>query len=217
VTAPAPAPRSVPEPEHDDVVPEPSIGPVTVLRRLAIWTVTCTVSAGPGFAIALSEGFDPAGMLVGIGLFIVGLTAISCTSAFERRLRRPFVRATLYTGYGVRMALSMAFPLAIFVDIWPGIVTMAVAEQMGFRQQGFASALVHTVIQGALMNFIVGAFMVVVYLGLRQFVPPRRTRGIPCPTCGYDRRGSDPSSACPECGGPHPASAPASPGAIVFD
>lgn len=144
-------------------------------------------------------------MLVGIGLFIVGLTAITCTEAFERRLRRPHVRATLYTGYGVRMALSLAFPLSFLVDIWQGVVTMATAEALGLGSTGFTSALVHTVIQGGLMNLIVGVFMSIVYVGLRLFVRPP-SGGPRCPDCNDDLRGSGVSTVCPECGR-HPASA----------
>src|SRR5687767_15817356 len=108
-----------------------------ILRRLILWTIICCASAAPSFAIAYDE-HDPAAMVAGVVLFILLYTAATSTSAFERFHRRPFVRRTLYIGYGLRLILSAVFPLGLsskgpgvilmFADLWPGLVSLKIVQ-----------------------------------------------------------------------------------------
>ena len=70
-------------------------------------------------------------MVCGVLLFICLYTVSTCNDAFERFHARPFVRRTLYIGYITRMALSVAFPLGMFLDMFPGLVSIAIVERTG--------------------------------------------------------------------------------------
>ena len=143
----------------------------TVLRRFVLWTVICCVSAAPSFAIAY-QTYNRAAMVVGVGMFIVIYTALTSTPAFERFNRRPFVRRTLYIGYGLRLLLSIAYPVGVFVDIWPGVLSIGLVERMGMRPQSFEGTFAITCIQGAWLNAIIFVFMLVIYVLQRAFMKP---------------------------------------------
>ena len=143
----------------------------TTLRRLALWTVICAVSAAPSFALAARE-FDRGAMIVGVALFILAYTAATSTAAFERFHNRPFVRRTLYIGYGVRLALSLAFPLGVGADMLPGILSLRVVEELGLNTRSFAGTLAATIVQGALLNALIFLFMATVYAIQRATMKP---------------------------------------------
>ena len=65
------------------------------LRRLLLWTVVCVISAAPSFFVP-QRSFDRSAMVLGVCLFIFLYTAVTCTEAFERLHRRPFVRRRMY-------------------------------------------------------------------------------------------------------------------------
>ena len=140
----------------------------TLLRRLALWTLICCVSAAPSFYWADHNGtngarFDRSAMVVGVALFIVAYTALTSTTAFERFHNRPFVRRTLYIGYGVRLALSLAFPIGMGADLFPGLLSVSLVEKSGLRPYSFEGTLATTVVQGAILNVLVFLFMLLVY------------------------------------------------------
>jgi len=160
----------------------------TLPRRLLLWTVICVVSAAPSFFFAQRE-FDRAAMVVGVCLFIAGYTAATSTPAFARFHRRPFVRRTLYIGYGLRLALSLMCPigfvaaadatlrpmvLVAFADVLPGILSVNLVKGTGIKPESFHGTLLTTIVQGALLNLIVFAVMLVVYMVQRLFLtaPP---------------------------------------------
>jgi len=156
----------------------------TVLRRLLLWTIICVVSAAPSFLFA-QEDFSRPAMALGVCLFIVAYTATTSTAAFERFHRRPFVRRTLYIGYGARLLLSLSMPIGmlplmpltgflIFPDVLPGIVSVQVVEATGLDPESFAGTLATTIVQGTLLNVIIFLFMLVVWGFQRLFMkmPP---------------------------------------------
>ena len=59
------------------------------------------------------------------------MTALTCTQAFQRFKARPFVRRSMYIGYAGRVLLSLAFPIGMFADMWPGVFSIAAVEAMG--------------------------------------------------------------------------------------
>jgi hypothetical protein len=157
-----------------------------VWRRLWLWTIVCGISAAPSFALA-SDRFNDAAMVVGVCLFIAAYTAVTGTSFFQRLRRLPFVRRTLYIGYGARLALSLlhgtAFLVAwsgapswwlfALVDVWPGVLSIELVQNLfGREPETFVGTLLTTLIQGTLLNAIVLVFMLVVYGLQRMFLTP---------------------------------------------
>ena len=151
----------------------------TVLRRLLLWTAVCVISAAPSFVVAHQQ-YDQAAMVLGVCLFILVYTALTSTEAFERFHRRRFIRRTLYIGYGMRVAISIVFPIALFPDVFAGAISVSlVREILRLEPQAFAGTLAATCISGALLNVIVFAFMGVVYAVQRAFCrPPEEPRGF---------------------------------------
>ena len=151
----------------------------TILRRLLLWTAVCMVSAAPSFVLASHE-HDPAAMALAVCVFILAYTAATSTDAFEQFHRRPFVRRTLYIGYGTRMVISIVFPIAMFTDIFAGALSISVVRAVtGLDPKSFAGTFATTCVSGALLNLLIFAFMLAVYAIQRAFMrPPEEPRGF---------------------------------------
>jgi len=146
----------------------------TLFRRLLLWTIICSVSAAPSFIFA-QQSYSRAAMVLGVCLFIAAYTATTSTAAFARFHRRPFVRRTLYIGYGARLFLSMLMPIGLagerwngfyFVllpDVLPGVISVGLTRSIGLTEESFAGTLATTIVQGTLLNVIVFVFMLVVW------------------------------------------------------
>lgn len=150
--------------------PEPIAIP-TVLRRLLLWTAVCVVSAAPSFVIAAHQ-YHQGAMALGVVVFILIYTGLTSTAAFERFHRRPFVRRTLYIGYGTRMAISIIFPIAMFPDIVAGTLSISIVREI-FRLEPstFAGTFLTTCVSGTILNVMVLALMLVVYALQRALLP----------------------------------------------
>ena len=157
-----------------------------VIRRLLLWTFICVVSAAPSFLFASHE-FNHAAMIVGVCAFIAAYTAFTSTSWFNVLCRRPFVRRTLYIGYGTRLALSLlhgvAFAIAVsgrptpwvfmLIDVWPGLLSVEIVRNLlAMETESFMGTLWTTLVQGVLLNMILLVFMLIVYLVQRLFIIP---------------------------------------------
>lgn len=151
----------------------------TTLRRLLLWTAVCVVSAAPSFVLAYGQ-YDPAAMALAVCVFILAYTAATSTDAFERFHRRPFVRRTLYIGYGTRMVISIVFPIAMFTDIYAGALSIQIVYSvLGLRPKSFAGTFATTCVSGTLLNLLIFAFMLAVYAIQRAFMrPPEEPRGF---------------------------------------
>lgn len=102
----------------------------------------------------------------------------------------------------MRLLLSIAYPVGIAVDLFPGIVSVTVVEKgLGIPGSSFVGTLLITLIQGTILNCLVLIFMLVTY-GIQRliFTMPPPEPEIACTKCGYDLRGSLTSATCPECG-----------------
>ncbi|MAE66771.1 MAG: hypothetical protein CMJ18_21085 [Phycisphaeraceae bacterium] len=172
--------------------------PLQILRRGLLWTIVCAISAAPSFLLAMGEYNEPA-MLTGVALFILLLTATTSTKRFLKFRKRPFVRRTLYIGYGCRITLSLLMPVTFIVDIIPGIVIISALEGLGLHHTSYAGTLLITMLQGAALNVLVILFMLIVYRVLRATLPMPMPV-LACPSCDYDLRGSLENVSCPECG-----------------
>jgi hypothetical protein len=129
-------------------------------------------------------------MLVGIVPFIVFYTVVASTPWFSRLCAAPFVRRTLYIGFGVRLAISVISPVGTFADYLSGKFSFEmIASHMpsGFISVGpgtqvlFGATLLITILQGVMLNLILFTFMGVVW-GIQAVKckwPDSAPRGFP--------------------------------------
>jgi hypothetical protein len=90
------------------------------------------------------------------------------------------MRRTLYIGYGLRLLLSAIFPLGfgvgfglvLFVDIWPGILSINIVNSLGIEPRTFLGTLLTTIVQGTLLNVIIFVIMSIAYVFQRMFMTP---------------------------------------------
>jgi hypothetical protein len=156
------------------------------------WFVICSFCAAPSFFCGTAMGREPAhvlGMFCGILCFVVGYAIAECSELYRQISTWPYVKATLQIGYGLRIAISIIFPVALTLDITLGMLSVAIARKLGLHiHEGpntdaglseFVAFFVTTLIQGAMMNFLLFGFMAIVYLSMRMsvvFAPRKRLR-----------------------------------------
>ena len=120
------------------------------------------------------------------------------------------MRKSMYIGYGIRIALSILFPVGIVIDALTGIVTMLMLDSLTqLSRQEFAIAFIGTFIQGTLMNILVSIGVVMIWL-----IPWWNTKSRDgttdhlCNECLHNLRGIPKNSPCPECGTIRPKEEP---------
>lgn len=155
------------------------VEPETIFRRFLLWAAICCVSAAPSFAWAHEE-FHRGAMVLGVALFTIAYTVFTSTERFEQFYRRPFVRRTLYIGYGARLAASIVFPVGVGMDLLPGMLSVNLV-QGAFRldPHTFGGTLLTTIVQGTFLNIILVLFMSMVYAIQRATMrPPEAVQGF---------------------------------------
>ena len=177
--------------------------PAVVLRRFALWLLACSVAAAPSFLIAM-DGFNVFGMITGVLLFVILLTALTTNGWYDRIAAFPRVRVTLRIGYVLRMVVSVVFPVGFAVDMISGMISVSIVDGLtggdslsSAGETGFWPTLAMTIVQGTILNTLILILCTAVWLVQR---PWRLPRGETLCRCGYDLRGSGGGKACPECG-----------------
>ncbi len=143
------------------------------IPALAIWGIVCSIAALPSFLLASGEGFDQLGMCAGVAVYVVIYAATSSSEPFRRRWEadRAFSR-TVVTGYALRLLLSGIVPVGMACDMLPGMIAVDAVASLGFTARTFAAAFLTTLVQGFLLNVILGMFMGVLYVVIKPFVRP---------------------------------------------
>lgn len=175
-----------------------------------MWVAICVVGGAPSFAWAVSE-YDPKAMVLGIVLFAAWMTFVTSTTSFYGFSRIPFMRRSLYVGYGARILLSLALPIGAGADLYPGLISITIVEALqslwmvpqggaGAGPQGFASTLLITLVQGAILNLLVSVLIALVWGIQRATMVPIQQGATRCGRCGYDLSATIEGRECPECG-----------------
>jgi hypothetical protein len=149
------------------------------MKSLLLWSLVCTVSATPSFfwgvlTIATAQALA---MLTGVAIFVGLYTAGDQWTQQARWRRNRPLRLSLKIGYITRLAISVIFPVGGFIDMFCGIFSISVAEfvtnsnmvwghgveQGGALGAGFVFTLITTLIQGAVLNVILFAYVLLVW------------------------------------------------------
>lgn len=151
--------------------------------RIAIvllwWTIICSLSAAPSFVLGCNIDGAVGGMLAGVATYIVGYTAISLTPTARRFYANRIWRRTIQITYGTRIALSLlsvfamiGVPFTMIIDIWSGMVAVSISERLVGDDAGFIFAYLATIIEGAILNFVLFVFMMMVWTVARLVMEP---------------------------------------------
>ena len=149
--------------------------PISVPKVLAKWTAICCISAAPSFVfgLILAHGrfTEIAGMILGVATFIVAYTVFECSSRFQILIKKRFVRYAARIGYGMRLLISVVFPLGAYIDIPTGMLSVTITSficgrdvsQIESSLMSLAWFYSTTLVQGFLLNVILLVFMTAVY------------------------------------------------------
>jgi hypothetical protein len=162
------APTAKIDPEGNPLLDQLPATPLTLRQAAVRWTVVCCISAAPSFfwGFVVSSG-QWLGMLAGILLFIIGYTLLDYRTANTQIRQRPTVRRTLRITYGTRIAISILFPIGIYLDMVCGALSLGLTHSGSFdgqAQMGFGTVFFTTVVQGFVLNLVLAAYALLVHL-----------------------------------------------------
>lgn len=174
-------PIAAPVSSLEHVGPE-EIKPFVLSKSIFRWMLICGVSAAPSFFIAMSLANKPLiqilAMLGGVLTFVVFYVYIESMEWTRRKMKDRSFRLAVIVGYVTRIVISVIFPIAIFVDMFCGLFSVSVTsaifgsgvmmqEGASFRNEGgpflFAWFYATTLVQGIVLNVVLGAYTLIVY------------------------------------------------------
>lgn len=129
--------------------------------RFLRWVTVCGVSAAPTFLLGHSAGWHPYGMVCGVACFVVLYTCITSHAWFRELDEDSWPGRTLRVVYGTRIAMSILFPIAWFVDGWCGAVSVELLDRFYLNPSGqFGRSFVFTLTQGVVINLVLVLYAV---------------------------------------------------------
>lgn len=163
-TAPIPAKQTAP-----DELKRPNLA-----RSFVTWATVVTIAALPSFlwGLSLVGGEQVTAMLLGIACFIAIYTALDQTQLAARMRNTPNLRLALRIGYGTRIAVSILFPVGMFIDLFTGMVSVSCVggvqasldQGMQELDRSFIFTFATTMLQGFLANCVLGTYTGLVFL-----------------------------------------------------
>jgi hypothetical protein len=138
-------------------------------KSTLVWLIVCWISAAPSFFIAIGvvnvEQW-PA-MVAGVMTFVVGyIVADNRTYHWAFRQRKP-VRYALITTYVIRIVISVIFPIAMFVDMFCGMISSMVLYPIGLdapkHDLSLGAVYLWTIAQGVVLNVVLGIVWIVLF------------------------------------------------------
>ncbi len=108
-------------------------------------------------------------MLIGVAAFVLAYTAIAVSRPSRRLMSSIRIRRAIYTAYGIRVATSICFPIAMKNDMMCGILSVGVTSPLfdatnGNKLENFWQILITTIVQGILLNGEIIA-LILLFLG----------------------------------------------------
>ena len=139
-------------------------------RTFARWLIVCSISAIPSFVFGMVvTDNEVGGMLVGILIFVAGYTWLDFITAKRPWRQNPRIRRMLRITYGTRIAISILFPIGGFLDVMCGTLTLTIISPFtdvipGTNSLSFLGAMMTTLIQGCILNVVLGLYALLVYV-----------------------------------------------------
>lgn len=147
-------------------------------KSTLVWLIVCWISAAPSFFIAIGvinvERW-PA-MIAGVMTFVAGyIVADNRTFHWAFRQRKP-VRYALITTYVIRILISVIFPIAMFVDMFCGMVSSMVLYPIGLdapkHDLSLGAVYLWTIAQGVVLNLVLGGVWAVLFALFALIIGP---------------------------------------------
>ena len=163
------------------------IKPLNVGAVLFKWLVICAVSAGPSFFWGVMIGRQQLnaaiGMILGVLTFAAVYTVFECRPFVQRLLRNRLIKRTAKIGYGTRIAISIIFPVGLYLDMIVGFGAMMTVEALvskanpldgggGGPPASVSWFFITTLFQGFYLNIVLFVYMLCVYVLVQLFSRP---------------------------------------------
>ena len=134
--------------------------PTSLTRALVRWSCVCVVAAAPSFYLGLSISNHPLevpAMLIGVTAFVLAYAAIAVSRPSRRLMSSTRNRRAIYAAYGLRVAASICFPIAMVNDMMCGILSVGLTGQFfgamkNNELENFWQILFTTIVQGIVLN-----------------------------------------------------------------
>ena len=173
------AAASIPEFDPDTEIREFNFG-----MSLLKWMVVCAVSAGPSFFIAFlgtnQVWVRSSAMVFGILTYVAMYLYIESREWTRRKLMDKSLRIAVKTGFITRVAISVLFPIGFFVDMICGLISVSLISSLfDLHMMPMGSEIdrvsdvgilmtfiwyyTTTMLQGLLLNIVLGGYTLVVY------------------------------------------------------
>ncbi len=167
-----------------------TLSPAEILRRGGVWTLICAVTAVPSFIWGFGTSQQPQGavaMMGGVLLFALAYTAIDAQWLHRPFRGNPAFRRAVIWGFGMRLFASLVFPLGMFIDLFPGLLSVSLIQTIFIEGGGidpplrltdFMATVATTVVQGVLLNCelwvgVLSLYGVLILAGVPRWPAPR--------------------------------------------
>lgn len=167
-----------------DFDPDTEIREFDFWNSLTKWVLVCFVSGAPSFyfgsVLGRNYAIQSIAMALGILTFVAFYVYIESREWTRRKLMDKSLRVSVRIGYITRMAISVLFPIAMFPDILCGMLSIGFTTSLfgeGFGPGSDFSTTATgktipliiawfyctTLVQGVLVNIVLGAYTLIVY------------------------------------------------------
>ena len=125
--------------------------------------IVCGAATIPSFI--WSSGCHVVARASAVMLFVIAYGAVVHTPLFWRVWSNRRWRRAVQVGYGARVFVSVAFPLGLIADLFPGMISASITglDARSFASASFGIVFLTTVIQGMLLHVPLAVLIVMVH------------------------------------------------------